>query len=275
MTVVTLIVAGLIFGSFVNALVWRVYQQSIPKKKQKKHDLSIIHGRSQCTQCGHVLSQIDLIPVFSWLSLRGKCRYCHQAISWQYPCVEVMTSVLFVLSYIYWPYELSTVGSIQFVAWLIMLIGLVALLVYDVRWMLLPNRILFPLYGVALVYVLLSVASVQSISPLFDAVLGVLVGGGIFYVLFTVSNGRWIGGGDVKLGFLLGALAGGPVLAGLLLFLASFLGTMLILPFMMIGRLSKASRIPFGPFLIVSGVIVVLFGQRILDWYTKSVLGIY
>lgn len=223
-----------------------------------------------CVNCGHTLNTLDLLPVISWVALRGKCRYCHMAISWQYPLVELMTTALFVLSYVFWPYELSGAGIAAFGLWLVCVTGFMALVVYDLRWMLLPNKIIFPLYGVAGVYTVARCISESSAQPLLGAALGVAIGGGIFYALFQISGGAWIGGGDVKLGFLLGALLGGAAEAGLMLFVASFLGTMVAVLLMVTGKLSARSRMPFGPFLIVATIIVLLFGQAMTDWYIEQ-----
>ncbi|MEK9196125.1 MAG: prepilin peptidase, partial [Patescibacteria group bacterium] len=152
MIVGILIVLGLCFGSFVNALVWRVYQQSLPKaKRPKKVDLSIQKGRSVCPNCHHVLGWQDLLPVISWLGLRGKCRYCSKPILWQYPLVEILTAVIFVISYLFWPFEFTGTEVVIFGLWLAVVVNLVALAVYDVKWMLLPNRLVKFALGFAVV----------------------------------------------------------------------------------------------------------------------------
>ncbi len=274
MVIAILAVLGLAAGSFVNALVWRLYQQALPVKKRRAGPaaLSISQGRSMCPHCGHQLHGKDLLPVLSWLSLQGKCRYCRQSISKQYPLVELVTALIFVISYVWWPEPLDAAGITSLVIWLISLVGLMALLVYDFRWMLLPNRIIAPLLVIAAAgAVLNSLIFSQSFQPLMEALLGALIGGGIFYGLFQVSQGRWIGGGDVKLGFLLGLLVGGPLNAFLMLFLASLLGTLVILPLLSLKKMDVKSRIPFGPFLIGGAFISRLFGEKIIDSYLRLI----
>lgn len=225
-----------------------------------------------CVHCGHVLAAKDLIPVFSWIQLRGKCRYCQKPISRQYPFIESLTAFLFVFSYLFWPSNLdSFLPWAVFTTWLAILILLISLIVYDFKWMLLPNKIISPLGVLAGVYVLLKLLDQKTIIPL-DLAGSVFVGGGIFYILFQVSKGKWIGGGDVKLGFVLGLIIMNPLQAGLMLFLASVMGFIATLPLMLTGRLTPKTRIPFGPFLIVATIIVVLFGAEIIDWYQRTFL---
>ena len=340
MIVAVLIILGLCLGSFANALVWRVHEQSLAKAKDDKQKkiknkqrsagvkrktdlstsvemtegtvemtrvdgvlkqvqddgrgvqddgvvvqddgrglrddggdrLSILRGRSMCTDCGQELKARDLVPVLSWLSTGGKCRYCHKKVSAQYPIVEIATALLFVASYVFWPYEL-TAGSWQVVAfglWLVILTGLMALLVYDLRWYLLPNRIVYPLTALAGLFAVIQVAvAVDPAGAVIDTALAVIVGGGIFYVLFQVSAGKWIGGGDVKLGWLLGLIIGSWAGSLLMIFIAALLGSLVSIPLMVDKKLKRNSIIPFGPFLIVGAIIVVLFGTQILDWYQQ------
>lgn len=271
MIIAILLVWGLCFGSFVNALVWRIHKQSKAGKKNKDK-YSISKGRSMCVDCGHILSAKDLVPIFSWMSQKGKCRYCKKPISWQYPVVEVATALLFVASYVFWPNEFGGWETLSFAIWLSALVGLIALFVYDLRWMLLPNRVVFPLIWVGIASVSISVLQEKSIMPVVDAGLAVLVGGGLFYVLFQVSNGKWIGGGDVKLGFVLGLLVGLPLQTALMLFIASILGTIVTIPLLATKKVGPKTRIPFGPFLITATIIVCLFGHDIADWYLHSFL---
>jgi leader peptidase (prepilin peptidase)/N-methyltransferase len=273
MIIVLLLLLGLCLGSFVNALVWRLYEQGRSKKKRQDKALSITKGRSMCPHCHHELAAKDLIPVLSWLELRGKCRYCHKPISWQYPLVELLTAALFIASYIWWPMELDAKGITNFAIWLIVLVGFMALIVYDLRWLLLPNRIVYPLIVlVALAAVLNATIFDGGTAYVRDTVLALGVAGGFFYALFELSRGKWIGGGDVKLGFLIGFLVSGPFQAFSVLFLASLLGTVVIAPGMALKKLTPKSHVPFGPFLIVATIIVKLFGAAMIAWYRKTLM---
>lgn len=257
---ISLLFLGLCFGSFVNALVWRLHE---------KRDF--VRERSECVHCHHELAWYDLIPVLSWVGLRGKCRYCKKPISWQYPVVEILTAVLFVGSYLVWPFVWSAFSIILFVIWLASVVMLVALLVYDFRWMLLPDKLTFPLMALSLIggcilaYGLLNLSLAEGL--LFLG-FGVMSLGGVYYVLYTISRGAWVGFGDVKLGIAMG-LAGGWKVGLLTLMLANVIGLLYILPGLMTGKLKRTSRVPFGPFLIIGFMIAYLFVTPIANWYLQ------
>ncbi len=276
MIIAILIVAGLCFGSFVNALVWRLHEQSkeIGKKKPNNkylNKLSVAKGRSMCPHCKHELAAKDLLPLVSWISLKGKCRYCSKPISWQYPVVEATTALLFVVSYLYWPVAIEGAQILSFGLWLVLLVGFMALIVYDLRWLILPDRIMMPLGLIAAFTACVGVATADHpLRALVNTVLAVAVGGGIFYFLFQISSGKWIGGGDVKLGWVLGLVVATPARALLLIFAASALGCLISLPLLAAKRLKPQSTIPFGPFLILAAIVVRLFGHSILYWYQRT-----
>lgn len=249
---------GLAFGSFVNALVWRV-------KTGKS-----MNGRSQCPNCKHNLSALDLIPVLSWLMLRGKCRYCKKPISWQYPAVELAGALVFVASYHFWPVELVSRGDwLLFITWLVSSVGLLALAVYDLRWMLLPSKILYPTAAIAISGRLIYLAAYESdkAQAALELLLSVAIASGIFFILYIVSSGRWIGFGDVRLGLITGALLADPGKSFLMIFLASMLGTLFVLPSLLTKKKNLQAKIPYGPFLIIGAFISLLFGQNLVDWY--------
>lgn len=294
MIIFALILLGLCLGSFVNALVWRLRRQEeigdqiqaleakktsvATKTKLKKlrlttGDYSIMTGRSMCTDCRHTLAWYDLIPVLSWASTLGRCRYCHKPVSPQYPLVELLTAGLFLLSYFYWPAPIRGVQVAVFAIWLLLIVGFMALFVYDLRWLILPNKIVFPLTALAAVQAAIIVGT--SARPLHSAantLLAVTVGGGIFFVLYQISGGKWIGGGDVKLGWLFGLVVATPLRSLMVIFIAALLGTIAALPSLILRRLKTTSIIPFGPFLIAGIVLVELFGASIMAWYLKLLL---
>ncbi|HSW65908.1 MAG TPA: prepilin peptidase [Bacillota bacterium] len=258
MILVVLVLLGLCFGSFVNALVWRLHEKR-----------NWVSERSECPHCHHILSGWDLIPVVSWLLLRGKCRYCHKPIP-DTPLTELAVPALFVLSYYAWPYAFHGAGLFTFVLWLVFIVGFVVLAVYDIRWFLLPDKVIFPYIGLAVVQVL-------GVWLFFDgtwhqaagSLVGAIIISGLFWALYEVSKGKWIGFGDVKLGIILGLLAGGVTHAFLLLFMASFIGMFISLPLVLMGKANRKSHLPFGPLLLAGLVLVVLFGSSLIDSYMR------
>jgi len=254
-----LAVLGLCAGSFVNALVWRIHESK-----------DFVRGRSQCTSCGHQLATKDLVPIFSWLSLKGRCRYCRQSISVQYPLVEAIAGLTFVASYLLWPSSLQQTGNlVQLITWLIASVGLLALAVYDLKWMLLPSKILYPTFVVAVLgqVVYLVGYAPDKTSFLINWAASIVVASGLFWLLFTVSRGHWIGYGDVRLGLITGTLLAKPSLSFLMIFIASLLGSLVILPLLVTGKKGLSAKIPYGPFLVLATAICLLFGQSLIDWY--------
>ena len=257
-----LLLTGLCFGSFVNAAVWRL--------KVKK---DIVKDRSECVHCHHKLAANDLVPVFSWLFLRGKCRYCKKPISAQYPIVESIVALYFVGSYLVWPATLDTTYAIfDFCLWLIYGVALAVLFVYDLKWQLLPDRVVKPLIALGAVdFVARAFNEQWSFERFFaELLLALLAICGLYWVLHAVSKGAWVGFGDVKLGAFMG-LALGWQNALLALFLANLIGILVILPGLMTKKLSRKSRVPFGPFLIVAFVIAGLWGDDISRIYFDSI----
>ena len=207
--------------------------------------------------------------------LRGRCRYCKQSISWQYPLTELAAVAILTVSYGYWPGGVFGVGDwVLLITWLITSVGLLALLIYDLKWMLLPNRILYPTLAVAAAGRLVYILSFEpdKFHAALNWALSILVASGIFLLFYTVSSGRWIGYGDVRLGLIIGTVLADPLKSLLMIFVASILGTVVALPLLLSSRQKLTSRLPFGPFLIAATIIVLIFGQSSIDWY-KNLLG--
>lgn len=250
-----LFLVGLAMGSFVGALVWRLHTKR-----------NFINDRSECEHCHHKLGPLDLIPIVSWLWLRGKCRYCQASISWLNPILEVTVGFLFVVSYLFWPLGFAEWQAIaSFCIWLMYIVLLASLFLYDLRWMLLPDKLVWPLITLGLFDAALRTSLVGS-SYVIHVIVGVAVLAGSYGLLYMVSKGKWVGFGDVKLGIFMGAVLGGAE-AFLVLLLANVLGFLVVVPGLMSGKLTRKSRVPFGPFLIAAFFITGLFGSAILGWY--------
>lgn len=283
-------VFGALLGSFAGAQVWRLrasqlrYDEKVGEKvyQKEKHEVeklpksSISKDRSVCLQCGNRLQWFDLIPLLSWLQLQGKCRYCHKKIGWTEPLIEISMAVFFVVSYLFWPYPLSTpVDFALFVVWLTAGVGMGILFLYDLKWFLLPDKITFPLIGLGLFYSLLTVAlqgfTVQSFM---SVVYACLILSGLYYLIYVLSQHQWVGFGDVKLGLALALLLADWRLALLALFLANLIGVIIILPLLISKKIKRHAHVPFGPLFIAGWFIAGVFGKHIVDWYWTITLGV-
>ncbi len=267
--------AGLSFGSFVNALVWRIRELESTSSKKKRKVLSPISGRSMCPRCKHELGPLDLLPVLSWVFLRGKCKYCKKPISWQYPLVELIGAVVFVASYLFWPVTLVGTLWIAFIVWLAIITVLLALAIYDLRWMELPDSLVVVLSVFSVIFVLVQFAvQAISVSELISSMFSAGLLFAVFYILFQVSKGRWIGGGDVKLAPALGLLAGSLASVALVVFIASLIGSIIGIPLLIFKKQKHQIKLPFGPLLIIGLLVVFFYGNNIINWYMLRVLSL-
>lgn len=278
---------GAILGSFAGAQIWRLRARQLAedKKAGEKVDQKelkklsplikkIAKDRSRCLSCGHELKWCDLIPVVSWVAGFGRCRYCKAFIGWTEILLELVMAGLFVASMVFWPGSLTNIWQIVLlVLWLASLVLLAILFVYDLRWLLLPDVINIPFIILGAIFagikVCLSGDFSKSLMTLFGSI---AILSGIYMVLYLFSKYRygedktWIGFGDVKLGLGLGLFLGNWLLAFAALFIANLIGTLLVLPSMMRGKLQATSRICFGPLLIVGFLLAWFFSRQILEW---------
>lgn len=246
-------VFGLIVGSFLNSLLYRLGGR----------EKSIIRGHSECPHCGHELQAGDLIPLLSFFILRGRCRYCLQPISWQYPLVELATGICFVLIYFnFFPFGRSAEGG-QFWWQLIFTAFLIVIFVYDLKHYLILDRVVFPAFILAAVYELW-------LGRFWQGLLGAVLLSGFFALLYIASKGRWLGLGDVKLGLFLGMLVAFPQTLALF-FLAYFFGGVVALILLVIGRKKITDKLPFGTFLTVAAFLAMLWGERFIEWYSQLI----
>lgn len=237
---------GLAFGSFINAAVYRLYKKET------------MQTRSHCVHCRYVLQWYDLIPLGSFLLLKGKCRSCSKPIPKNYFFVEFITSLLFAVAGYLW--VLSGL-SIEFLLRdLLLILVLVFLFVYDAKYYLLPDIVTLP---AIIFFFLIQWYLGESLQNL---LLAMMIGGGFFFLQFAISKGKWIGGGDIRLGTLMGVVLGWPlILVGL--FLAYIIGALFAVPLLLTKKKELGSQIPFGTFLTLATVISMWWGQSILDWY--------
>ena len=248
---------GVCIGSFLNAVIYRLEQDKS------------LSGRSFCPHCKHKLAWTDLFPVFSFLLLGGKCRYCHKKISIQYPLVEVLTGALFVV--ILW-----SLGGVSFGSWLVsagifgfakliflfyVVSALVVIFVYDLKHYEIPDKVLFPAIGITFLF-----QAVSSSYLIINYLLAVLIATGFFFAIFWFSKGAWMGFGDVKLAVLMGLLLGYPNILSAL-FMAFFLGAIIGVILMIFKKKGLKSEIPFGPFLVLGTFLALLYGTQTIQWY--------
>lgn len=254
---------GTAFGSFALVLADRMHVGK-----------DWVRGRSACDHCSHTLGPSDLIPILSWTIQNGKCRYCQHPISVVYPLVELGLGIAFAGSYYFLPYELGGLANVLFVLWLCGLVLMMSLVVADLKWFLLPSKIVYPLAGIAFVHRLVAffVFEEQFIGAVVATMLALVIGSGLFWVLNRVSSGRWIGDGDFRLGIAIAFYLGSPLLTWLAVFFASVLGLVLSLPLIARSHNKLKLKIPFGPFLIAGLCVSYLVGQQLLDLYASLFL---
>lgn len=281
-----LAIFGLVLGSFAGASVWRLRArqliedktagEKVDKKEYKMLEplakTTFTTDRSRCLHCGHQLKWYDLVPLVSWLSTGGKCRYCGKKIGWFEPLMELGMAAFFAGSYIFWPHMLITLPQFAlFGLWLVAGFGLVMLFAYDLKWFILPNRIVFPLLFVAAMAAVFNfVGSLDHVTTLINIGVSIIILSGLYLILWFVSKGQWIGFGDVKLGLILALLLGDWELAFIALFAANLIGCLIVIPAMAMKKMSRKTRVPFGPLLIVGTIIAMLWGPAILAWYFSA-----
>lgn len=242
-------ILGLSIGSFLNVIIYRMDQLK-----------TIINTRSSCPNCKHQLSWYDLVPVFSFLTLLGKCRYCKKPISWQYPVIELITGLVFALLFLKFNLGLALVY------YLIIFSILIVVAVYDIKTQLVPENFIW-------LVLILSLAFGWHFGNfgLLKMFYGALIGGGLLAVLVYASREKWMGAGDIKIGVIMGALLGYPV-AIFGLFASFVFGSIVGLIYIYYKRKTIKAALPFAPFIIFSLLFSLIFGQMAIYWYWGNFL---
>jgi prepilin signal peptidase PulO-like enzyme (type II secretory pathway) len=273
----TLLIATIIFilgtaiGSFLSVIIYRIH-------KNKK---GIIASRSICPSCKKKLKARHLVPVFSWLFLRGKCAYCREKISSHYLILELATGLLFLSAFLTWNfieiipstidptflnYEINWKIFEIFIFYIIVFTFLIAIFFYDLMYRKIPDKISLPAIAIAIAGGL-----ILKTTP----ALSMLIGGFGLFAFFAlqliISKGKWIGGGDLRLGALMGVLLGWQL--GLVaLIIAYFLGSIVSIILLIQKKATRKTAIPFGPFLIIGIFIAIFYGKQILEWYLSTLM---
>ena len=252
---------GLVIGSFLNVVIYRF------------HTNRSLNDRSHCLSCGTTLKWYELFPLFSYLALRGRCRSCESFIPYRYALVEVLTAVMFLLSY------LSTSDPIVFVLLAVFMSVLVVVLVYDLYHMIIPDELSIVLGAVALLIVGYESWLISDIGWFGQALMSAFIAFGFFFSLWWFSGGRWLGLGDTKLAVGLGLLVGISGVFSLIVWsfwIGALISVLLILlqrinlhkylGFGSTHRVKMKSEVPFAPFLIAAFLLVYFFNANVLTF---------
>jgi len=266
---------GLVFGSFLNVVVYRL-----------KSGEPIGLSRSFCPYCKTTLKWYDLVPLLSFIYLRGRCRYCRKKISWQYPIVEILSGLIWVIvaykiNFQFSIFNFQSISNFQFlnfIYYIFILSSLLVIAVYDFKWRIIPDKIVYPAIAAALIFNLFEISKYQNLEilkylnieifiwPLLVAIVAFL----FFFLIFYFSNGKAMGLGDAKLAFLIGLFLGHP-LAVAAFMLAFVIGAIFGIILIGLGRIfphykkwGMKSQISFGPFLVLGAFLAFFFSDFII-----------
>lgn len=242
--VVLFFILGTVLGSFYNVVGLRV-----PKQQ------SIITPPSHCVKCDKRLTALDLVPILSYILLRGKCRRCGVSISPIYMCTELATGILFALAYLHIGLERELLVSLLFISLLVIIN------VSDIAYMLIPDKVLLfflPLLVIG--------RALSPLEPWWNSLVGAVLGFGLLLFIAVLSKGG-MGGGDIKLFFLIGLVLG-ALQTVLTLFLAALLGLVVGGILLKLRKQGRKTPIPFGPSIAVAALVVYFFGDHLLMWYS-------
>lgn len=290
-------VFGLCMGSFLNCVVYWL-------EKEKRNNLC---GRSFCPNCLHVLNSFELIPILSFVFSKGKCRHCNKKISWQYPAVEILTGIVFLLIFNYqfslnfkgitmseadYIFNQFTVFNFQIIANLVYLLlissFLIIVFVFDWKHCLVPAKAIYPAIIISIAWRIVEILKVfkNDVSPalmaekvgflknflifvkLLNPFIAAFAAAGFFFLIWLISRGKWMGFGDVEIAFLMGLFLGIPTTI-VALFFAFLIGAIIGLILICLKKKGLKSEIPFGPFLVISTFISLFWSKEIIIWFLK------
>lgn len=254
-----LFILGTILGSFTSMLVYRLHAKEHP----------VFKGRSICPQCKTRLSAKDLIPLVSYLLLRGKCRHCKQGISYMYPLIELLNGSLLVLLFLKFPFvDNMLIFDVNMLIFYILYAFYTLILLFtfffDLHYKHVADEILLPGILIGLL------ATFHPKSPHFvDALIGLAIPVLFFSLQYLLSKGTWIGAGDIRVGAFMGVILGFKLVI-VALVISYLIGS--IISIFIALKLHKFTgvKIPFAPFLVAGTFLTIFFGDRILNWYLST-----
>ncbi|MDI6735618.1 MAG: prepilin peptidase [bacterium] len=246
---VVIFIAGALLGSFFNVCIYRLPIQE-----------SIIIPPSHCPNCKTRIKIWENIPILSYIILKGKCRSCEVKIPLRYLIVEILTPVLFLLLWHTYGY------SYEFGIYLLFISILIIITFIDFEHQLILNIITYPMFFIGLLINFLK-------GTFFNSLIAGLIGGGIIFLIVVISpfifKKEGMGGGDFKLAAVIGVFLANGQNTLISLFLASFLGSLVGVTLILLGKKKFGEYIPFGPYLTSGAVIVLFWGKNIMEWCVK------
>ena len=248
MEIILIFILGLIVGSFSNVCIYR-----IPKNE------SIIYPASHCPKCSSPIKPVDNVPILSYILLKGRCRNCKKKISIQYPSVELLTGLIYLIIYLIYGLNIQTL------IYIILSSALIIIAFIDLNEQVIPEVISLP--GMAIGLILSVFVSYISF---INSVLGIVIGGGIILVIRLVGSlifkKESMGIGDIELAAMIGAFLGWRYIA-ISLFLGFFLGALIGIILILSKIKGREDVVPFGPFIVLGSLITLLWGEKIITWY--------
>ncbi|WP_186429414.1 A24 family peptidase [Clostridium sp. BSD9I1] len=236
---------GTIIGSFLNVCIYRM-----PKNQ------SIAYPPSHCTNCNNNLKPYDLIPILSYILLKGRCRYCREKVSERYPIIEFLTGILYVLVYVKYGIAIDAIKYIIMVSILIV-IGMIDLDTTNIYFK-------TTLVGFIVAVTFLAIHAYRGL-PVMNYIYGGIIGGGTLALIILITKGG-MGWGDAEICFVCGLFLG-LELTLLMLFLSFVIGSVIGLALIALKKKTRKDYVPFGPFIVLASIITILWGQGIITWY--------
>lgn len=238
---VIVFIIGACIGSFLNVCIYR-----LPRGQ------SVVYKPSHCPGCDQRLKALDLVPLLSYVLLKGRCRYCNEKISVRYPLVELISALLFVAAYQFWGWQWQTLSMWVFFA------ALISAALIDFRHKIIPDEIV-------IVGCMLGLPLVFLADKLVDGIIGFFAAG-LFFLFLAVGSKGGIGGGDIKLSALMGLYLGCPAIF-VAVFSSFLFGGIISILLMALRCKRMKDSVPFGPFMAIGGVVAAFYTDPIIKWY--------